>query len=252
MLPTHIWMAGGDVIVAPSFKSSAEERLYLQASSAVKIEISSAGTHVRWTQFAPNWASLTKLCHLMWQFPAPLTLSFFNAGWFVEKYIRHEDATARIERLMASGDVRLSTRTYVETIAGNPEALPAKLREAWCKGISPRDHTIVCALDFEQERANVLSVGSKSDLATVWGLSPAAFPRQTGHPYDRTVSQNYFSVARKGEPMHDHVLAAMTFPEGDVRWLAYQRLIFPGGIDARGRPTVNVLTELAPVDIRLM
>jgi hypothetical protein len=252
MLHTDIWIAGGDIVSAPSFKSSSEERLFLQGSAAVKIEISSAGTHVRWAQFAPNWASLTKLCYMASQFPAPFTLHYFNAGWFTEKFAKHLDATARIERLMTSGDVRLSTRTYVETKPNNPETLPAKLRDALSKGVAPRDHAIVCALDFEQERANVSFVGTKSDLATVWGLSPAAFPRQTGHSYDKTVSQNYFSVMRNDQPVHDHVLAAMTFPEGDIRWLAYQRLILPSGIDARGRPTVNVLTELAPVDIRLM
>jgi hypothetical protein len=252
MLLTDIWMAGGDVVVAPSFKNLSEERLFLQASSLIKIELRATGTHVRWSQFAPNWVSLTKLCYMVSQFPAPITLHYFNAGWFTEKYAKHFDATSRVERLMASSDVRLSTRTYIETISSNPGSLPAKLRDAWAKGIAPHDQAIVCALNFEQERANVSFVGTKSDLATVWGLSPAAFPRQTGHSYDKTVSQNYFSVIRNDQPVHDHVLAAMTFPEGDIRWLAYQRLIFPSGVDERGRPTVNVLTELAPVDIRLM
>jgi hypothetical protein len=249
---TDLWMAGGNMIVAPSFKNLSEERLFLQGSSTIKIEVSSAGTHVRWAQFAPNWASLTKICYMISQFPAPVTLHYFNSGWFKEKYAKHFEATSRIERLMTTSDVRLSTRTYVETISSHSESLPAKLRDAWAKGVAPHDHAIICALDFEQERTNVSFVGAKSDLATVWGLSPAAFPRQTGHSYDKTVSHNYFSVVRNDKPVHDHVLAAMTFPEGDIRWLAYQRLIFPGGVDARGRPTVNVLTELAPVDIRLM
>jgi hypothetical protein len=252
MLNTDIWVTGGGIVSSPSFDSLSEERLYLQASAAVKIEVTSAGTHVRWTQFAPNWSSLIKFSYMASQLPAPFTLHYFNAGWFTEKFQRHLDATSRIERLMTSGDVRLSTRTYVETKPSNPDKLAAKLRDAMARGVAPKDHAIVCALDFEQQRASVASVGTKSDLATVWGLSPAAFPRQTGHSYDKTVSQNYFSVIRRDQPIHDHVLAAMTFPEGDIRWLAYQRLILPGCTDERGRPTVNVLTELAPVDIRLM
>jgi hypothetical protein len=252
MLLTDIWMAEGDLIAAPLFQNIAEERAYLQSSSTVKAEINASGTHVRWAPFAPNWASLTKLCYMIRQFPTPITLHFFNSGWFKEKYATHLEATARIERLMASSDVRLSTRTYVESVEGQHDELPTKLRDAWLKGAIHIDHAIVCALDFEHERANVLHVGSKTDLATVWGLSPAAFPRQTGHSYDKTVSKNYFDVARSSKPIHDHVFAAMTFPEGDIRWLAYQRLIFPGRPDGFGRPTVNVITELGPVGIKLM
>jgi hypothetical protein len=252
MLLKEIWMKGGDFIATPSFKTGAEERMFLQASPLVKVEVTSTGTHVRWTQFAPNWTSLTKLCHMIWQLPAPITLHYFNAGWFTEKFAKHLEATSRVERLIASSDVRLSTRTYVEPVTESPGSLTTKLREAWNTGEAHPDYAIVCALDFDQQRANVSAVGAKSDLATVWGLSPAAFPRQTGHSYDRTVSQSYFEVVRKDKPMHDHVLAAMTFPEGDIRWLSYQRVIFPGGSDAIGRPTVNVLTELAPVGIRLM
>ncbi len=252
MTVKNIWLADGGIVADPKFSTLTEERRYLQSSKSVKVESSGVGTKVRWTQFAPNWSNLVFLCYHIAQLPAPITLNFFNAGWFSEKYSRHSEAIQRIEHLISSSDIRLSTHTYVEAIEPKLETLPPSLREAWVTGVIPHEHAVICALDVEQQRTTVSHVGSKSTLASLWGLSPIAFPRQTGHSYDLTVSRNYFEVLRRDRAAHDHVLSAMSLPSGEISWIPYHRVILPGGPDRRGRPTVQIMTESAPVRIRLV
>jgi hypothetical protein len=44
----------------------------------------------------------------------------------------------------------------------------------------------------------------------------------------------------------------MTKPDGDVRWLGYQRFIVPGQASINGHPTVSILCQFGPVDISLL
>ena len=55
-----------------------------------------------------------------------------------------------------------------------------------------------------------------------------------------------------GKPHYDHVLAALVRPDGEVGWIGYQRIILPEGEVQNGVGRVKVISDLAPVDIKLL
>ncbi len=54
-----------------------------------------------------------------------------------------------------------------------------------------------------------------------------------------------------GQPHYDHVIAAMTTPNGSVVWFPYQRVVLPHYLPD-GRKGVSVVSQVARVDIRLV
>jgi hypothetical protein len=251
----ELWIEGGLIVDRPLDEAGlpVSERLLLHSRNYVKIETTDAGTTVKWVMFAANWASVFFVREWLTTLPKPYTLKFFIAGWFEETLGTYLETRDRIDQLMAKSDVRFTERVFTREFNLNgASVVPPDFELAVNEGKIPEDKTVVCVIDTVNERTRVSHVGSDSALASVWGLSPVAYPCLSGHSYDKVVSRPYFEVLKTGRPHHDHVLAAMTHPDGEVRWFGYQRLILPGNQRINGHPTVSVLCHRGAVDIPVL
>ncbi len=228
------------------------DRHILQQQELIKIEISAAGTTVKWVMFAANWASLYFAMSWIETCPTTITLNFFNSGWFEESFDTAHDAQSRIDALIPKSDVRFSTRTFTRPFDPDSIKLPTMLRQAWKSGSIDESHAVYCAIDTRRKITQVEHVGADSALAKVWGISPVSYPCLSGHSYDRIVSQSYFEVVKTGRPVYDHILAAMVHPGGEVRWFGYHRLVFPSKVKTRNFDMVTVACEVAKVDIPIL
>jgi hypothetical protein len=202
--------------------------------------------------FGANWSSLYFLSEFITTCVAPITLRYFNAGWFEETLDTPVDAARRLRDLLAKSDVRFAERAYVASFTQERKKMPERLLNALDDVEGADAAAITCAIDTNREIVTVESVGRDSLLGRIWGVSPVSFPCQTGHNYDRVVSRSYFEVLQTGRPHYDHVLAALVHPDGEVGWIGYQRLIFPEGPVSHGVGRVKVVSDLAPVDIKLL
>jgi hypothetical protein len=250
----EFWVSKGDLVdrpVGPNGEKISDRQL-LQQRELVKIEVGPNGTTIRWVMFAANWTSLYFAVAWIRAFSGPFTLSFFNAGWFEEKYDRTEAAKLRIESLIPKSDIRFSTRTYTRTFDPNQQKLPSMLHQAWSAGAIDEDQAVHCSIDLERRITQVEFVGPQSALAKVWGISPVSFPCLSGHSYDRIVSESYYEVVKTGRPIYDHILAAMVHPGGEVRWFGYHRLVFPNKVRSGNFPRVTVACEVAKVNIPIL
>jgi hypothetical protein len=218
----------------------------------VKLVAGADGTTIHWVMFSANFASLIFLSEFIMTCVAPVTLRYFNAGWFEETIDSVIDARSRLEQLLSKADVRLTERTYVTDFDPKTFSLPPKLQQALDGDRTIEDTAITCAVDTNSHTITVESIGANSLLGKIWGLSPVSFPCQTGHSYDRVVSQSYFEAVSSGRPHYNHVLAAMVRPDGEVGWIGYQRVIIPDSSPVNGQPRVRVVSEMSPVGIRLL
>lgn len=251
----ELWISAGQIVERKLDDSGMplSDRILLHARNHVKLETSNAGTTVKWVMFAANWASVFFTREWLSTLPKPYTLKFFIAGWFEETCATYLEARDRIDQLMAKSDVRFTERVFTrEFDIRSINIAPPDFKSAVNDGDVPDNKAVMCAIDPVNERTRVAHVGSESALASVWGLSPVAYPCLSGHSYDKVVSRPYFDVVKTGRPHHDHVLAAMTHPDGEVRWFGYQRLILAGKTCINGHPTVNVLCHRGAVDIPVL
>jgi hypothetical protein len=161
------------------------------------------------------------------------------------------DAISRIDELIAKSDLRFLAPVFTRELNLQKSEIIPDFAAALNDGVVPEDAAVMCEVDVASERSRVRHVGDRSALASIWGKTTVAFPCLTGHSYDKIVSLPYFEVVRSGRPHYDHVLAAMTKPDGETRWLGYRRLIMPGRKLVNGRPTVDVLCHRGVVDIRV-
>jgi hypothetical protein len=254
MKTSEFWIENGRFVPRPLDEHGlpVADKILLHRRDMVKIENSMLGTTIKWVSFSANWASLMLARQWIKVLEGPFRLKFFNSGWFSETMATAGEAGHRIDRFVAIGDIKLSARVYTQAFDPNTQKLPPSLKKSWEAGEPPENETVICSVNFANEMTQVEHVGPKSALASVWGISPVTYPCISGHTYDRIVSKSYFEVARTGRPHHDHVVAAMTQPDGEVQWFSYQRLVFPGGKNDKNQNTVKVISEGAPVDIRLL
>jgi hypothetical protein len=250
----QFWIDKARVIQRPMGpnEEAVSDRYLLQTRELVRVETDPAGTEICWVMFAANWASLMFVREWIAILNGPFVLKFFNLGWFEERCATLAEAQSRIDQLIAKSDIRFSSRVFTRDAELRRRSMLPELAEAFESGSVDENKAVVCLIDFETERTEVAHVGRNSALASVWGDAPSSYPRQSGHSYDRVVSRPYFEVASSGRPHHDHVLAAMTQPDGDVRWFGYQRLILPNAKRVNGLPTVSIVCQGGPVDIRIV
>jgi hypothetical protein len=250
----QFWIESGRLVARPTDENGGRiaDRTLLQAHELVKVDASESGTDITWWMFSANWASLFMVREWMSTLSPPYRLNFFNLGWFNEEYDNLIEAQRRLDHLITKSDIRFSARVFTQDFDPEYDRLLPELQGAMEAGEVSVEKAVVCAIDSELERTLVAHVGSNSALASVWGVSPVTYPCLTGHSYDRIVSRPYFEVIRTGRAHHDHVLAAMTQPDGDVKWLGYQRLIVPRKETVNGLPTVNILCQFGPVDISIL
>jgi hypothetical protein len=228
------------------------DRKLLHDHNLVKLETGPNGTRISWVMFGANWASLYFLHAFVATCAAPVTLCYFNAGWFEETISSSVDAASRIEALVLKSDVRFSERVYIANGRPAPGEMPDSLRSIIEAGQVPDGESIVCTVDSDRGTTKVEHIGEESLLGKVWGRVPISYPALTGHSYDRIVSQSYFDVVRTGRMHYDQVLASMIMPNGEQQWFGYHRVIVPDTSLRRVPSRVRVACARAPVEIRLL
>lgn len=251
MNDVELWIEHGNIVTRPTRAdgSAFADRHLLHAMNMVKVEINSTGTTIHWVMFAANWTSLLYVIDLVPSCACPVTLRYFNSGWFEETISSAIDARHRLETLFSKSDIRLVERTYVVPFAPDSDLMSNNLRQILLSGSAPVDSSVLIRINVDAELASVEQVGINSPLAKIWGIAPVSYPCQTGHSYDRAVSRSYFTAVDTGRPVYDHVLAAMVKPNADVQWMNYQRLIIPENNLQNGESRVRVVVEVSPVDI---
>jgi hypothetical protein len=210
-----------------------------------------AGTTVSWAVFAPNWSSLYYIMEELYLYPGPYHLQFYLAGWFSETVAESRAARDRIHSLIARSDVHLLTGTYVKHVDPDPNAMPLLLQDAWGDRAVKPDYSIDCIRDEDSDRFTVMRIGPRSTIAQKWGVMPASYPCLSGNVYDRVVSEIYPQVIKTGEPHYSHVYAAMVFPNRQLCWFPYHRVVLPHRFPD-GRDGVTVVSEFSPVDIQIV
>ena len=251
----EFWIAKGELVPPPYEECSSagiqHERLHRRGHARVKV--SAAGTEISWAVFAPNWASLYFAIEWLATTPGPYILRYFLSGWFEESFHELTEACNRIDQIIAKSDLHLTSRVYVKEadpgkISG---AFPKLLEVAWNDGKADPANAIECIFDDRIDRFRVDRIGANSAVARLWGHTSSAFPLVSGGSYDQTVSEAYLNVLKTGRPRYDHVYAVMTAPDNSPVWIPYQRVILPNS-NKFGPPSVSVISEMAPVEIRII
>lgn len=229
-----------------------EADILLQRHGAVKVSANDQrGTTVTWAVFAPNWSSLYFVMETLYLYPSPYRLQYFLAGWFSEDIEECRAARDRIHALMAKSDIHLLTRTFVKAAVPDAKSMPPLLQDAWSDRSVKPDYSIDCVHDENDDRYKVMRIGPNSPIAKAYGMMPVSYPCLNGGSYDQVVSEIYPKVIKTGEPYYGHVYAAMAFPNRQIRWVPYQRVVLPH-LFPDGRPGVTVVSEVSPVDIQVV
>jgi hypothetical protein len=247
-----MWIRDGSLTQRPCKPNGDDyqDKVLFDQFAMVRIATDRKGTTVQWNMACPNWASLMMAARLVCASPGPVRLCYFNVGWFTEIEAEPSQAADRIDSLIYKSDVRLSDRAYTTVVVPDLQAMPHVLRDALTTGTSADEDAVICAVETEREASHVEHIGKQSLIGRIWGVSPNTYPCLNGHSYDRAVTPEYFKVVESGKPHYDHVLASMVRPDGELHWMGYHRVILP---DLRaGRRRVRVVSELAPVQIRLL
>lgn len=249
-----VWVDQGRFLEElPSLEGGkASEDVYLHRNGIVQLTFCKAlGTVVSWAVFSPNWSSLYQVMECLHLYPGPYNLQYYLAGWFSETFADYRAARDRIHALIAKSDVHLLARTYVKGATPDPRIMPPLLQDAWSDRAVKPDYSIDCVHDDHDDRFKVMRIGPGSPIARLWGTFPISYPCLMGNPYDQIVSEIYPEVVRTGEPHYGHVYAAMSLPDRKVRWMPYQRVVLPHRFPD-GRMGVTVISEVSPVDIRIV
>jgi hypothetical protein len=249
------WIKDGALVVRPVKPDGSEysERVLLDQYHMVKVLSADNGTTIKWFMSSANWSSLIYALTFLRVCMPPFTLTYMNMGWINEQFETAEEVVDRVEALIFKSDVHFSQRTYTRAFSLDEKGMPERLRVILEKGDAAEEESVTCLVDLNKDSSSVESVGKKSVVARIWGVSPVSFPCLSGNTYDRIVSRSYFDAVRLGRPVYDHVLAVMVKPDGEHHWLGYQRVIIPDITESRlTHRHVRVVSELAPVNIRLL
>ncbi len=162
-----VWLEQGERLGPSEAAQLAELREddVLQRRGLVAIQTShEKGTVVRWSFFAPNWASLYYVMETLYLYPAPYHLHFFLAGWFRETYQDFESARRRIHELVAKSDIHILSRTFVHNARPSSQGTPPLLQDAISDLTVNPEFSVDCAADEQHGRYYVERIGSRSCL----------------------------------------------------------------------------------------
>lgn len=249
-----VWIDQGRVTgELPSTDGGAvSEDMAVLRRGLVKVKFSQqSGTFVSWSVFSPNWSSLFYMMECLHLYPEPFQLQYYLAGWFDETFTDARMARERIHALIAKSDVHLLTGTYVKHVEPDPNGMPPLLQDTWGDRAVKPDYSIDCIRGENDNQFQVMRIGPRSTIAQRWGVMPASYPCLTGNVYDRVVSEIYPQVIKTGEPHYSHVYAAMVFPNRQLCWFPYHRIVLPHRFPD-GRDGVTVVSEFSPVDIQIV
>ncbi|MFO1033018.1 MAG: hypothetical protein U1E15_02625 [Hyphomicrobiales bacterium] len=218
---------------------------------AVQWMTGEAGTSIRWTVGVRNFASLTAVCSELTRATLPIMLHFFSGGWFEERHDTAAEAIARIEALMMRGDVVLPGRIFVRASEPHARTMPATLHEVWQSKAVPHDLAVHCVLEPDSGSFVVVDVGRSSAIGRVWGTSPSSWPCLPMGAYGASATDAYFRAVEDGQPRYDQVVAALRFPDENLRWVSYHRIIQPER-SVHGRLAVSVVSEYGDVGFHVI
>lgn len=247
------WIAHGRIATpteGDGLEADPEDHL-LKRLGMVRITQGLDGTEIKWSVFAPNWASLYFVLEWIETYPGPFTLRYYLLGWFEEHVETAHAARDRIEMIIAKSDIHLTQRTFIREADPRRKDMPPLLRNALIDKTTLPDHSVDCVYDNQQNRFRVERIGSETPIAKIFGFRPVSYPCINGLSYDQMVSAAYDKVVATGQPHYDHVLAAMTTTHGSVVWIPYQRVILPYEQQAGGKG-VSVVSQVARVDIMII
>lgn len=245
------WIEDGNMRLVPpdAIESPADDRLHFERGH-VRMTSGSSGTEIKWNVQSPCIASLFVAKEWLRSLDAPCVLRFYASGWFEEFHEDPEQAGQRIEDTIMRGDRHVSSKIFIQEVVPNGNNLTPLLAESLNNPDAVDDYAVKCVLEENTGEFLVESVGPRSAVAKIWGTFLHSYPCQSASSYSQTVSEAYTQVLETQRPRHDHVLAAMRMPNNEVFWVPYRRLVLPNGDG--GRKGVTVISEITPVDIRLV
>ncbi len=247
------WVESGMMgLNAPEFHNltTKEERLKFE-SGHVRITTGDHGTEIKWTVLSPCLSSLFVVHDWLLSATGPFVLRFYVSGWFEEFYQTHQQASRRIDEIIARGDRHLTKRTFVQEVEPNATTLTPLLNDCLISNVSPEDYAVECSFEEASQQFVVDKVGPKSPISKFYGTYLSSFPCQSIGSYNDTVSEAYKHVINTGKPRSDHILAAFRLPDNQVHWVPYQRLILP----KRGVPgshSVVVVSEISRISFNVI
>ena len=245
------WIENGLMKLVPmgALETPAEDRQHFEEGD-VRITTGSAGTEIKWHVLSRCIASLFVAQQWLRSCDAPCVLRFYADGWFEEFHSDSKSASQRIEDTIMRGDRHVTSKIFIHEFETDPKMLTPLLAASLTDPEAVRDFAVECVLEEMTGEFQVETVGPRSAVAKIWGTFLHSYPCQTASNYSHTVSEAYSQVLATGRPRHDHVLAAMRMPNNEVFWVPYRRLVMPRAGSAK--PGVTVISEITPVDIRLI
>ena len=220
-------------------------------SGAMRIVTGLAGTELKWCSNTPVTGSLFAAIELLEDWNPPFLLRYFMSGWMEEKCAEFRTARSRLLELSSLCDriVFSPVLTAQKPIQSN--SLPPLLSNVVSRGRIAPDVSVICIYNCDREVFQVEHIGALSMFAKVFGTSVSSTPCSPTGPYGKAVSESYFAAVRSGTPLYEHVLASLALPDKTQRWVPYHRLVLPVSRSS-GPPSVTIVSEIAPVEIRLV
>ena len=217
----------------------------------VRITSGDVGTEIKWHAQTPCVTSLFFVMDWLRNAKGPFVLRFYISGWFEEFYQTQPEVTQRIEAIIARGDRHFPVKTFIEQVETHKNNLAPLLVNSLQKIDEIDEHCVECVYNRNAGRFEVQRVGRKSLIAKVYGEIESSFPRQSIGSYSEAVSLGYKEVLESGKPRADHVLAALRFPNNNVYWVPYHRLILPS-LGLPKSDSVKVVSQFGKIDFKII
>ena len=253
MRASRIWVNQGtfERVRADSEELTAAEERRRFDQGEVRLTSGEIGTEIKWHAQTPCIASLFVVSDWLLKAKAPFVLRFYISGWFEEFYQTAAEANDRLEAIISRGDRHFPVRTFVQQVDISKTILAPLLTDANDQRDKIDDVAVECVYNRENHRFNVASVGKRSLIAKVYGDIESSHPRQTTGSYSDAVNEGYLDVLQSGKPRADHVLAALRFPNNNVYWVPYHRLILPV-IAHTKHEAVKVISQFGSVGFKVI
>lgn len=253
MAGRHIWIINGvfkDCRTAEA-DSAAETWRLMNERGAVRLTTGPHGTEIMWVVTSPHVLSLFSAEALVDTLDGPFMLRFYAGGWFEELFSEAGEVHRRIAELVMHGDRHLASRIFVMSPEPDPLRLPQLLQEALQDGAAPSDMAVECRYEPAADAFVVCHVGAKSAIGRIWGTDVSSYPCLATGPLGQNANQSYRRALAEGTPIYEQVIASLRFPDQEMRWVPYHRVIVPLGRLGAGQ-NVAVVSACAEVDFRVL
>ena len=253
MRATRTWVKHGafERLGVDALELSATEERRRFEDGDVRLTSGEIGTEIKWHAQTRCITSLFVVADWLPKAKAPFVLRFYVSGWFEEFFQTAAEAGDRLEAIISRGDRHFPVRTFVQQVEIANSILGPLISDAKASADKLDDLAVECIYNRENNRFRISAVGKNSLIAKVYGDVESSHPRQTTGSYSDAVNAGYVEVLQSGKPRADHVLAALRFPNNNVYWVPYHRLILP----VLGHPkgdSVKVVSQFASVGFKVI